>query len=122
MTSPATLTFIAYNYNTPVDVRAFEKEAKRILREVEENARLDVRDLASTVFNRDEAKINYAVWSDVFRCRTAAEVVFWDVALDKAANAIKDTWACLACGSLLSKRPSKGSGSLRSGTSDGYRI
>ncbi len=29
--SPAA-TFIAYNYNTPVDVAAFEKEAKRILR------------------------------------------------------------------------------------------
>ncbi|WP_052507579.1 REP-associated tyrosine transposase [Desulfonatronovibrio magnus] len=33
--SPAA-TFIAYNYNTPVDVKAFEKEAKRILKEVEE--------------------------------------------------------------------------------------
>jgi DNA modification methylase/predicted RNA-binding Zn-ribbon protein involved in translation (DUF1610 family) len=32
--SPAA-TFIAYNYNTPVDVRAFESEATRILREVE---------------------------------------------------------------------------------------
>lgn len=33
--SPAA-TFIAYNYNTPVDVHAFEKEAKRILAEVED--------------------------------------------------------------------------------------
>ncbi len=33
--SPAA-TFIAYNYNTPVDVVAFEKEAKRILKEVED--------------------------------------------------------------------------------------
>ena len=32
--SPAA-TFIAYNYNTPVDVQAFEREAKRILEEVE---------------------------------------------------------------------------------------
>jgi hypothetical protein len=32
--SPAA-TFIAYNYNTPVDAQAFEKEAKRILAEVE---------------------------------------------------------------------------------------
>ena len=32
--SPAA-TFIAYNYNTPVDVVEFEKEAKRILHEVE---------------------------------------------------------------------------------------
>ena len=33
--SPAA-TFIAYNYNTPVDAAAFEREAKRILAEVEE--------------------------------------------------------------------------------------
>jgi DNA modification methylase len=33
--SPAA-TFIAYNYNTPVDAAAFEREAKRILNEVEE--------------------------------------------------------------------------------------
>jgi hypothetical protein len=32
--SPAA-TFIAYNYNTPVDVIAFDSEAKRVLREVE---------------------------------------------------------------------------------------
>lgn len=32
--SPAA-AFIAYNYNTPVDARAFEREAKRILAEVE---------------------------------------------------------------------------------------
>lgn len=29
-------SFIAYNYNTPVDLEAFEKEAKRILKEVED--------------------------------------------------------------------------------------
>jgi hypothetical protein len=33
--SPAA-TFIAYNYNTPVDVTEFEKEAKKILKEVED--------------------------------------------------------------------------------------
>lgn len=33
--SPAA-TFIAYNYNTPVDVDAFQREAERILREVED--------------------------------------------------------------------------------------
>jgi 16S rRNA G966 N2-methylase RsmD len=33
--SPAA-TFIAYNYNTPVDVKAYRREAQRILQEVEE--------------------------------------------------------------------------------------
>jgi len=113
--SPAA-TFIAYNYNTPVDVRAFEKEAKRILREVEEECGWMYETWHPNCDdpNRVKAKINYTVWSDVFRCpHCGQEMVFWDVALDKAANAIKDTWACPGCGSLLSKRPSKGSGSLR---------
>ena len=44
--SPAA-TFIAYNYNTPVDVAAFEREAQRILAEVESEAGVDVRDMAS---------------------------------------------------------------------------
>ena len=35
--SPAA-TFIAYNYNTPVDAEAFKEEAERILAEVERNA------------------------------------------------------------------------------------
>jgi hypothetical protein len=33
--SPAA-TFIAYNYNTPLDVSEFEREAKRILKAVED--------------------------------------------------------------------------------------
>lgn len=112
--SPAA-TFIAYNYNTPVDVRAFEKEAKRILREVEEECgwMYETWHPNCNDPNRVKAKINYTVWSDVFRCpHCGQEMVFWDVALDKAANAIKDTWACPDCGSLLSKSPRKGSGAL----------
>ena len=113
--SPAA-TFIAYNYNTPIDVSAFKREAKRILREVEEECGWMYETWHPNCDdpNRVKAKINYTVWSDVFRCpHCDQEMVFWDVALDKTANAIKDTWACPGCGSLLSKRPSKGSGSLR---------
>ena len=44
--SPAA-TFIAYNYNTPVDLTAFECEAQRILQDGGTGMRLDVRDLAS---------------------------------------------------------------------------
>jgi len=95
--SPAA-TFIAHNYNTPVDVQAFEREAKRILREVEDEcgwmyatlageseaeawaAKLracksvdEVRELISpqpSVFGTAPTwgRINYTVWSDVFVC------------------------------------------------------
>jgi hypothetical protein len=39
--SPAA-AFIAYNYNTPVDVAEFQREATRILEECEKELRLDV--------------------------------------------------------------------------------
>jgi len=86
--SPAA-TFIAYNYNTPIDVSAFKREAKRILREVEEECGWMYETWHPNCDdpNRVKAKINYTVWSDVFRCpHCGQEMVFLDVALDKAAN------------------------------------
>ena len=89
--SPAA-TFIAYNYNTPVDVEEFEKEANRILDEcekelgwmyetnhIDENGK-QVYDMTGPVMG----KINYIVWSDVFICpNCGSEIVFWDAAVDK---------------------------------------
>ena len=106
--SPAA-TFIAYNYNTPVDVLAFEKEAKKILKEVEEECgwmyetRLD----GSKDINGNEirGKINYTVWSDVFICpECAGEVVFWEAAVDKKAGKVKDKFPCPHCNAELTKR------------------
>lgn len=51
--SPAA-TFIAYNYNTPVDAAAFEREARRILAEVEEEC-----GWMYTTLHREEGK-----WTD----------------------------------------------------------
>jgi len=95
--SPAA-TFIAYNYNTPVDVAAFEREAGRILKEVAEECgwmyktivrhgptgngplaqklAADVREAAAPEQIRARlaahdsllGTINYTVWSDVFIC------------------------------------------------------
>jgi len=95
--SPAA-TFIAYNYNTPVDVAAFEKEAGRILQEVEEECgwmyativshgstghESLAQELAAVIrkattpeqirarlaaYDSQLGTINYTVWSDVFVC------------------------------------------------------
>ncbi len=108
--SPAA-TFIAYNYNTPVNARAFEREAKRILAEVEKECgwMYETRHSDGTT-----GRINYTVWSDVFRCpHCGQEMVFWDVAVDKEAGSIKHAWACPGCGTLLSKSPKKDSGAQR---------
>jgi DNA modification methylase len=113
--SPAA-TFIAYNYNTPVDAYAFEREAKRILKEVEAECgwMYETWHPHCDDPNRIKGKINYTVWSDVFRCpQCGEEMVFWDVAVDQKKNQIHKDWECPGCRSLLSKSPRKASGALK---------
>jgi DNA modification methylase len=99
--SPAA-TFIAYNYNTPVDVKAFEREAKRILKEVEEECGWMYETKHS---DGQIGKINYTVWSDVFICpECAEEVVFSEAAVDKETGKVNDEFPCPHCSAKLTKR------------------
>ncbi len=99
--SPAA-TFIAYNYNTPVDVTAFEKEAKRILAEVEKECGW----MYETWHTDGQiGKINYTVWSDVFVCpECAGEVIFGEVAMDKKTKKVRENFSCPHCSASLTKR------------------
>ncbi len=100
--SPAA-TFIAYNYNTPVDVAAFEREAKRILKEVEDECGWMYETLHTD--GKTKGRINYTVWSDVFICPDCTnEVVFWEAAVNKDAGKVLDEFPCPCCGAMLSKR------------------
>jgi len=66
--SPAA-TFIAYNYNTPVDVAAFEHEANRILKEVENECGWMYATIARSEKNQPEA------WAKKLRtCKTVDEI------------------------------------------------
>jgi rubredoxin len=108
--SPAA-TFIAYNYNTPVDARAFEKEVRRILAVVEQECGWMYE---TTHSDGSKGFINYTVWSDVFRCpHCGTEMAFWNVAVDEKEGNVKDSWKCPDCGSLLAKSPQKESGALK---------
>jgi DNA modification methylase len=99
--SPAA-TFIAYNYNTPVDVAAFEREAKRILKEVEEECGWMYE---TTHSDGRGVKINYIVWSDVFVCPDcASDIIFWDSAVDKSTWQVNDDFCCSSCGAEVGKR------------------
>ncbi len=100
--SPAA-TFIAYNYNTPVDVVAFEREAKRILAEVEAECGWMYETRHSD--GKTKGRINYTVWSDVFICpECAGEVVFWAAAVDIHAKQVHDEFPCPHCSKQLTKR------------------
>jgi len=99
--SPAA-TFIAYNYNTPVDAPTFEREAERILNEVEKECGWMYETKHS---DGRIGKINYTVWSDVFVCRECAgEVIFWDEAVDVENGKVRDSFPCPHCSAELTKR------------------
>lgn len=131
--SPAA-TFIAYNYNTPVDVSEFEREAKSILKEVEDECGWmyatiktdqkwyndlvnefakkvqDARTIEDirTIINTQSSifgHINYTVWSDVFICpECVGEIIFWDVAVDKEAGKVREEFSCPQCNAKLKKK------------------
>ncbi|HQC14070.1 DNA methyltransferase [Mesotoga prima] len=122
--SPAA-TFIAYNYNTPVDAKAFEREAKRILKDVEEECGWmyctlssekleDIERARSLLKDRGKdfskeplswGRINYTVWSDVFSCpECGGEIVFWEAAVDKEEGKVNSEFSCPHCGASLTKK------------------
>ncbi len=100
--SPAA-TFIAYNYNVPVDTSEFEREAQTILKEVDREYgwMYETRHAESG----SKGRINYAVWSDVFVCpECAGEVVFWNAAVDQDRGVVRTEFSCPSCNSALTKR------------------
>lgn len=110
--SPAA-TFIAYNYNTPVDVSEFKREAERILAECEKEygwmyeTQHTINGMAQPGIGGKPIKgrINYTVWSDVFICPSCSkDLVFWDVAVDKENGQVNERFTCKNCGRELTKR------------------
>lgn len=109
--SPAA-TFIAYNYNTPVDILEFQREAEHILAECEnefgwmyETQHVIGGKTQTTISGEPQmGRINYTVWSDVLVCPTCSkELVFWDIAVDKENGKVRDTFYCPHCKSELKK-------------------
>lgn len=113
--SPAA-TFIAYNYNIPVDAQAFEREAMCIQKEVEKECGwvYETWHPHCDDPNRMKGSINFTIWSDVLICPNCSrEMVFWDVAVDQKAGQVREDWNCPHCDARLSKSPKKGSNAIR---------
>ena len=112
--SPAA-TFIAYNYNTPVDVVEFEKEAKQILKELEEECGWIYETLHTD--GKTKGKINYTVWSDVYGCPECAnELVYSDMVFSKKDDGTTDfnpEFCCPGCNIAISKNPKKSSNAVK---------
>jgi len=100
--SPAA-TFIAYNYNAPVDVPAFEKEAKRILKEVEKECGWMYETLHTD--GKTKGKINYTVWSETFNCPHCGKVViYFNAAVDEKTYEVNKDFICPSCAAELDKK------------------
>lgn len=96
-------TFIASNYNAPVDIHAFEQEAKKILAEVEAECGWMYETIHTD--GKTMGRVNYTVWSDVFTCYSCAgDVVYWDAAVNKEESKVYEEFPCPHCGVLLTKR------------------
>ncbi len=95
-------TFIANNYNTSVDVKAFESKAKRILDEVE--SKYGWMYEAIHTDQKTIGCINYTVWSDVFTCTSCqGDVVFLDAAIKDDGSVTSNSFECPSCKAVLSK-------------------
>jgi DNA modification methylase len=124
--SPAA-SFIAYNYNTPVNSSSQIAESQSVLSQVEAECgwmyltlnnptssqvataigllKQHRTDLRSSDSGLPWGRINYTVWSDVFVCsECSGEVVFWEAAVDKSAGEVRDEFSCPHCTSRLTKR------------------
>ena len=108
--SPAA-TFIAYNYNTPVDARAFDKEARCILDEVEQECGWMYE---TTHTDGSKGRINYVIWSEVYRCSLCGtEMTYWDAAVSDNSRNINTEWYCPNCSARLSKNIRSESGTAK---------
>ncbi len=98
--SPAA-TFIAYNYNSPVNIEQFQQESDAILDAVEKECGWMYE---TTAPNGTKARINYTVWSDVFICPECnKEVVFYDEAVDEKDGKVLIEFLCPHCSTILKK-------------------
>lgn len=126
-------SFIAYNYNIPInELDDFKSETTYILQQVEKecgwlyqtvhitgNANFSVA--RSVVLGERDCpdgmilgQVNYMVWSDVFVCPSCTgELIFWQVAVDQDAEQVKTQFSCPHCATQLTKRSLERAWSMR---------
>jgi hypothetical protein len=99
--SPAA-TFIAANYNLPLDVDTFAKAGKQLLADIERELGWMYETLHYD--GKTKGKIEYTVWSEVFTCpECAGEINFLQEALENDTKRVRDSFPCPHCGVDLNK-------------------
>ena len=94
--------FIAANYGLPFDLEGFAEAGRALLDDIE----AELSWMYETLHTDGETtgRIDYTVWSEVFRCPDcAAEVVFLKEALDRETGRVRDAFPCPDCAAELNK-------------------
>jgi DNA modification methylase len=99
--SPAA-TFLAYNFNDPVNAKEFRQIATEIINKVAKECGWMYQ---TKNIHGQKGVIKYVVWSDVFKCPYCnAAIVYWDIAVDQDTNSFRDNLSCINCNAEISKR------------------
>jgi rubredoxin len=94
-------TFISQNYLQPLDVDEFEREARRLLKETEDECGWMYQTKHK---DGKTGRINFTVWSDIYSCpECAGEINFVKEAFDEDTKSIRETVKCPHCSAQLSK-------------------
>ena len=93
---------IAYVYNTPINAKEFEREARRVISKIAEECKWLYSTRNSSGF---EGLINYTVWSDVMSCKQCGcEFNYWDVVMDVEGKKLNENYRCPHCGKIHNKK------------------
>jgi len=97
-------TFMAYNFNTPLEVVVFQKDIDTISKQVEAECGWMYETLHSD--ENSKGKVNFVIWSDVFVCPECTnDVIFWDAAVEVNIGTVLEDFPCPNCKTMLSKEP-----------------
>ncbi|MEW6402556.1 MAG: DNA methyltransferase [Chloroflexota bacterium] len=98
-------TFIAFNYNIPLNVDTFARDCKKVLEQVEKECAWMYETKHS---DGRRGVINYTVWSDIFICPYCGEQInFWDAAYDSTTDKLSSRFSCSKCQAVVSKSESR---------------
>ena len=95
-------SFIAFNYNSPLDLVQFEKEAAMFFAAVKSELSW-MYETQHT--DKVKGRINFMVWSELFVCpHCTREITYVTEALDEESKKVREQFPCPHCGANVSKR------------------
>jgi DNA modification methylase len=95
-------SYITYNNVFPPTPEAFEEFASQTLTQLVADCKWMYR--TAEPKSKRHGEISSVIWSDVFLCNGCGEeIVFWNAAIDRNTESLRDDFPCPHCKALVSK-------------------